>query len=71
MVLNLGPHRAGKATLAKRMSEVRRTYYTLDDQIVHEASWSESAGFFRGLDRADVDEIQHARPAPDDQEDGR
>lgn len=61
VVLIVGPRRAGKTTLVKKMGEAGRTYITLDDQTVLEAARSDPAGFIRGLDRAIIDEI-YARP---------
>ncbi|MBO6639028.1 MAG: ATP-binding protein [Roseitalea sp.] len=60
VVLIVGPRRAGKATLVKKMQEEGRDYITLDDQTVLEAAQSDPAGFVRGLDRAIIDEIQRA-----------
>jgi len=60
VVLIVGPRRAGKTTLARKMGEAGRTYITLDDQTVLEAAQSDPAGFIRGLDRAIIDEIQRA-----------
>ncbi|SIS93901.1 ATP-binding protein [Phaeovulum vinaykumarii] len=60
VVLIVGPRRAGKTTLVKKMGEAGRTYITLDDQTVLEAAQSDPAGFIRGLDRAIIDEIQRA-----------
>ena len=72
VVLIVGPRRAGKTTLVRKMGEAGRTYITLDDQTVLEAAQSDPAGFIRGLDRAIIDEIPaRARPAAGDQEDGR
>lgn len=71
VVLIVGPRRPGKTTLVRKMGEVGRTYITLDDQTVLDAAQSDPAGFIRGLDRAIIDEIQRARPAAGDQEDGR
>jgi len=58
VVLIVGPRRAGKTTLVKKMGEAGRTYITLDDQTVLEAAQSDPAGFIRGLDQAIIDEIQ-------------
>ena len=58
VVLIVGPRRAGKTTLVRKMGETDRTYITLDDQTVLEAAQSDPAGFIRGLDRAIIDEIQ-------------
>ncbi len=52
VVLIVGPRRAGKTTLVRKMGEAGRTYITLDDQTVLEAAQSDPAGFIRGLDRA-------------------
>src|ERR1700719_4441460 len=60
VVLIIGPRRAGKSTLARKMGEAGRVYITLDDQTVLEAAQSDPAGFIRGLDRAIIDEIQRA-----------
>jgi uncharacterized protein len=60
VVLIVGPRRAGKTTLVRKMGEVGRTYITLDDQTVLEAALSDPAGFIRSLDRAIIDEIQRA-----------
>jgi uncharacterized protein len=60
VVLIVGPRRAGKTTLVKKMGDAGRTYITLDDQTVLEAARSDPAGFIRGLDRAIIDEIQRA-----------
>ncbi|MBM19285.1 MAG: AAA family ATPase [Stappia sp.] len=60
VVLIVGPRRAGKTTLVKKMGAAGRTYITLDDQTVLEAARSDPAGFIRGLDRAIIDEIQRA-----------
>lgn len=60
VVLIVGPRRAGKTTLVRKMAEAGRTYITLDDQTVLEAARSDPAAFIRGLDRAIIDEIQRA-----------
>lgn len=60
VVLIVGPRRAGKTTLVRKMGAAGRTYITLDDQTVLEAAQSDPAGFVRGLDRAIIDEIQRA-----------
>ena len=60
VVLIVGPRRAGKTTLVRKMGEAGRTYITLDDRTVLEAARSDPAGFIRGLDRAIIDEIQRA-----------
>lgn len=58
VVLIVGPRRAGKTTLVRKMAEADRTYITLDDQTVLDAAQSDPVGFIRGLDRAIIDEIQ-------------
>ncbi|MFC0304616.1 ATP-binding protein [Rhizorhabdus histidinilytica] len=60
VVLIVGPRRAGKTTLVRKMGEAGRSYITLDDQTVLEAAQSDPAGFIRGLDKAIIDEIQRA-----------
>ncbi len=60
VVLIVGPRRAGKTTLVRKMDDAGRTYITLDDQTVLDAALSDPAGFIRGLDRATIDEIQRA-----------
>jgi predicted AAA+ superfamily ATPase len=60
VVLIVGPRRAGKTTLVRKMGEAGRTYITLDDRTVFDAAQSDPAGFIRGLDRAIIDEIQRA-----------
>ena len=60
VVLIVGPRRAGKTTLVRKMGQAGRTYITLDDQTVLEAAQSDATGFIRGLDRAIIDEIQRA-----------
>ncbi len=60
VVLIVGPRRAGKTTLVKKMGEAGRAYITLDDQTVLEAAQSDPTGFIRGLDRVIIDEIQRA-----------
>ena len=60
VVLIVGPRRAGKTTLARKMAEEGRTYITLDDRTVLDAALSDPNGFIRGLNRAIIDEIQRA-----------
>lgn len=60
VVLIVGPRRAGKTTLVKKISEADRAYVTLDDQTVLEAALSDPAGSIRRLDRAVIDEVQRA-----------
>lgn len=60
VVLVVGPRRAGKTTLVKKLAEKRRTYLTLDDETTLDAARADPSGFVRGLDRATIDEIQRA-----------
>ena len=60
VVLIVGPRRAGKTTLVRKMEETNRTYITLDDQTVLDAAQADPVGFIRGLDQATIDEIQRA-----------
>ncbi|WP_242127278.1 ATP-binding protein [Sphingobium sp. Sx8-8] len=60
VVLIVGPRRAGKTTLVRKMGDASRTYVTLDDHTVLEAAQADPTGFIRGLDRAIIDEIQRA-----------
>ena len=60
VVLIVGPRRAGKTTLVRKMGEAGRTYITLDDWTTLDAAKSDPAGFIRGLDHATIDEIQRA-----------
>ena len=60
VTLIIGPRRAGKTTLARRMSDAGRIYLTLDDQTILDAALADPAGFVRGLDRAVIDEVQRA-----------
>jgi predicted AAA+ superfamily ATPase len=60
VVLIVGPRRAGKTTLVRKMEEAGRTYSTLDDQTVLEAAQSDPTGFVRGMDRDIIEEIQRA-----------
>ena len=79
VVLIVGPRRAGKTTLARKMAEEGRTYITLDDRTVLDAALSDPNGFIRGLDRTIIDEIQRApdlllaikRSVDDDRRPGR
>lgn len=60
VVLVVGPRRAGKTTLVRKMGAVGRSYITLDDQTVLEAAQSDPVGFIRGMDKAIIDEVQRA-----------
>ncbi len=58
VVLIVGPRRAGKTTLVRKIGESSRTYMTLDDGTALDAAQSDPVGFLRGLDQATIDEIQ-------------
>lgn len=60
VVLIVGPRRAGKTTLVRKMGDAGCDYITLDDQTVLAAVQSDPTGFVRELDRAIIDEIQRA-----------
>lgn len=60
VVLVVGPRRAGKTTLVRKLAEDGRNYRTLDDLTVLDAARSDPAGFIRSLDRVVIDEIQRA-----------
>lgn len=60
VVLLVGPRRAGKTTLVRRLGGDGHTYVTLDDQTVLEAARFDPTGFIRKLDKAIIDEIQRA-----------
>ena len=60
VVLIVGPRRAGKTTLVRKLADAGRVYFTLDDQTILDAALTDPAGFVRGLDRATIDEIQRA-----------
>ncbi len=60
VVLIVGPRRAGKTTLVRKMGGAGRNYITLDDQTTLDAAQSDPVGFIRGLDQAIIDEIQRA-----------
>jgi len=56
----IGPRRAGKTTLVRRIGDSGRLYVTLDDQTTLDAARSDPVGFIRGLDRVTIDEVQRA-----------
>lgn len=58
VVLIVGPRRAGKTTLVRKLGAAGRTYITLDDKTALDSAQSDPVGFIRGLDRAVIDEIQ-------------
>lgn len=60
VVLIVGPRRAGKTTIVRKLGEGSRTYVTLDDLTVLDAARSDPVGLVRGLGRATIDEIQRA-----------
>jgi predicted AAA+ superfamily ATPase len=60
VVMLVGPRQSGKTTLARDLLGDGRTYLTLDDETTLAAARSDPTGFVRGLDRAIIDEVQHA-----------
>ena len=60
VVLIVGPRRAGKTTLARKIGQDGWTYVTLDNQTMLDAARADPAGFLRGFDRVILDEIQRA-----------
>ena len=53
VVLIVGPRRAGKTTLVRKMGDAGRTYITLDDQTTLDAAQSDPVGC-RGIARWSV-----------------
>ncbi|HWW86316.1 MAG TPA: ATP-binding protein [Vicinamibacterales bacterium] len=60
VVMLVGPRQSGKTTLARDLLGDARAYFTLDDETTLAAARSDPTGFVRGLDRAIIDEVQHA-----------
>ena len=60
VVLIVGPRRAGKTTLVRKIGGEGRAYITLDDQSMLDAAQSDPAGFVRSLNEVTIDEIQRA-----------
>lgn len=60
VVLLVGPRRAGKTTLARKMQGAGRTYLTLDNRTNLEVAQADPVGFIRGLDQVIIDEVQRA-----------
>ena len=60
VVLIVGPRRAGKTTLVRKIGGTGRAYITLDDRTTLDAAQSDPVGFIRGLNEATIDEIQRA-----------
>lgn len=51
VVLVVGPRRAGKTTLVRKMGESGRVYVTLDDQTTLDAAQSDPGGYTGRLRR--------------------
>ncbi len=60
VVLLAGPRQAGKTTLVLQFVERGRHYLTLDDELTLLSAREDPVGMIRNLDRAVIDEIQHA-----------
>lgn len=60
VVLIAGPRQAGKTTLARQVSGSDRPFVTLDDVGTLNAAKTDPIGFFRGIKRVVVDEVQRA-----------
>lgn len=60
VVLIIGPRRAGKTTLVRKIGDAGRTYITLDDQTMLAAAQTDPIGFIRSLDHVTIDEVQRA-----------
>lgn len=60
VVLIVGPRRAGKTTLVRKIGGADRVFVTLDDQTTLDAAQSDPVGFIRGLNEATIDEVQRA-----------
>jgi len=59
VVMVIGPRQCGKTTLVQHYSG-GMSYFTLDDDNVLNAVLNDPVGFVRQVDRAVIDEIQHA-----------
>lgn len=79
VVMVNGPRQCGKTTLVRMIGGAERPYLTLDDDTILAAVRADPAGFIRNLDRATIDEVQHApellraikRSVDDDRRPGR
>lgn len=60
VVLIIGPRRAGKTTLVRKIGDAGRTYITLDDQTMLAAAQTDPIGLIRSLDHVTIDEVQRA-----------
>ncbi|MCY4148203.1 MAG: ATP-binding protein [Gammaproteobacteria bacterium] len=58
VVLVVGPRRAGKTTLVRKVGRMNRKYITLDDETMHDFAQFDPAGFVRDLNMATIDEVQ-------------
>ena len=54
VVLIVGPRRAGKTTLVRKIGGADRAYVTLDDRTTLDAAQSDPIGFVRGLNEATI-----------------
>lgn len=59
VVLINGPRQSGKTTLVKEYSQ-SLPYSTLDDDNILNAAKQDPVGFVNRIDKAIIDEIQHA-----------
>ena len=60
VVLVSGPRQSGKTTLARQIAAGKIPFLNLDDKTTLDAALADPVGFIRGLDRAVIDEVQHA-----------
>ena len=60
VVLVVGPRRAGKTTLVRKVGGMNRSYISLDDRTMLDSALFDPAGFVRDLDMATIDEVQRA-----------
>ena len=60
VVAIVGPRQSGKTTLARRFTDKRRPFVTLDDEQFRSFAASDPAGFIRQHESAVIDEVQRA-----------